>query len=59
MALGGVCGIYGLTDATATKKIAQFLRSEDYKGRVVPHANGLLKLEINQINSLLNSMTES
>jgi hypothetical protein len=59
MALGGVCGIYGTSDAKTTKKIAQFLRSEDYKGRVVPHANGLLKLEINQINSLLNSMTES
>lgn len=57
MAVGGVCGIYGANPAKA-KRIASALRQQDYDGRVVSHSNGLLKLEINQINALLNSLTD-
>ena len=57
IAVGGVCGIHGPSLKQA-KKLAKALRSEDYDGRVVSHSNGLLKLEINQINALLNSVTK-
>lgn len=57
VAVGGVCGIHGASVKQA-KKIADALRSEDYDGRVVSHSNGLLKLEINQINALLRSLTD-
>ncbi len=56
IAVGGVCGIHGAS-AKQAKKIAEALRREDYDGRVVSHSNGLLKLEINQINALLSSLT--
>lgn len=57
IAVGGVCGIHGASVKKA-KKIAAALRGEDYDGRVVSHSNGLLKLEINQINALLSSLTD-
>lgn len=57
LAVGGVCGIFGASIEKA-KKIAEALRGEDYDGRVVSHSNGLLKLEINQINSLLSSLSD-
>lgn len=57
IAVGGVCGIYGATPSKA-KKIASALRLQDYDGRVVSHSNGLLKLEINQINALLTSLND-
>jgi hypothetical protein len=57
VAVGGVCGIYGASQRQA-KRIAVALRSADYAGRVVSHSNGLRKLEINQINALLNSLCD-
>ena len=57
IAVGSVCGIHGAS-ATRARQIAKALHSEDYGGRVVPHSNGLRKLEINQINSLLTSLTD-
>lgn len=57
LAVGGVCGIYGASTRRA-KQIADALRGEDYGGRVVSHSNGLRKLEINQINALLKSLTD-
>jgi hypothetical protein len=56
LAVGVVCGIYGASQPKA-KKIADALRGVDYAGRVVSHSNGLRKLEINQINALLASLT--
>ena len=56
VAVGGVCGIYGATTVQA-QKIVKALRTENYEGLVVPHSNGLRKLEVNQINALLSSMT--
>lgn len=55
IAVGGVCGVHGATPEQA-KKIVKLLRSLDYQGLVVPHSNGLQKLEINQINALLASI---
>ena len=54
VAVGSVCGIYARSHAAAERAV-RLLRGLDYSGRVVPHANGLLKLEINQINYLLAS----
>jgi hypothetical protein len=51
-AVGGVCGVYCKPGKTASN-VARALRSAKYIRRVVPHSNGLRKLEINQINSLL------
>jgi hypothetical protein len=56
-AVGGVCGIHGASLSKA-KSIAKALRNVDYDGRVVSHSNGLLKLEINQINALLTSLKD-
>jgi hypothetical protein len=55
IAVGGVCGIYGVPQREQ-RKLVDALRSEAYAGKVVPHANGLQKLEINQINALLSSL---
>ena len=55
IAVGGVCGVHGATPEQASK-IVESLRSQDYDGLVVPHSNGLQKLEINQINALLASL---
>jgi hypothetical protein len=54
VAVGSVCGIYAPSRA-AGERAVRLLRNLDYSGCVVPHANGLLKLEINQINSMLAS----
>jgi hypothetical protein len=55
IAVGGVCGLHGATSEQA-RNIVESLRSQDYDGLVVPHSNGLQKLEINQINALLASL---
>ncbi|MFZ6776996.1 Eco57I restriction-modification methylase domain-containing protein [Undibacterium sp. Ji83W] len=54
-ALGGVCGIYGLSE----RKSIQFvkaLRSMDLSGSIVPHSNGLKKIEINQLNTIIETI---
>lgn len=56
-AVGGVCGVYGLTHRNRTL-VANRLREMDLMDRVVPHSNGLRKLEINQLNSLLEKVLE-
>ncbi len=51
-AVGGVSGIYNASeDQIAT--IVGGLDGEDLRDRVVAHSNGLRKIEINQLNSLL------
>lgn len=54
-AVGSVCGIFCKSGRSAAA-VVDALRSIDYKGRVVSHSNGLRKLEINQINSLLSEI---
>ena len=52
LAVGSVYGIYAPSKA-AGERAVRLLRAVNFAGRVVSHANGLRKLEINQINSLL------
>jgi Eco57I restriction-modification methylase len=52
-AVGGVCGVYGLGPRT-TQSVATGLRRVRLTGRIVAHSNGLRKMEINQLNSLLD-----
>lgn len=56
IAVGGVFGIHGLA-ATQAEAILMSLRDLDYSGLVVPHSNGLCKIEVNQINALLTSLS--
>ena len=54
VAVGSVYGIYAPSKAAGERAVKR-LRDIDYTDRVVSHSNGLRKLEINQINSLLAS----
>lgn len=51
-AVGGVSGIYNVNDEQIAA-IVGGLDGEDLRGRVVAHSNGLRKIEINQLNTLL------
>lgn len=49
-AVGGVCGISGATNA---RRVVTAIKAMDFSAVVVAHSNGLKKLEINQLNSVL------
>lgn len=51
-AVGGVSGIYNASEDQITT-IVGGLDGEDLRHRVVAHSNGLRKIEINQLNTLL------
>lgn len=51
-AVGGVCGVYNVDNAQA-KRLVGGLDGIDIRNRVVAHSNGLRKIEINQLNTLL------
>jgi hypothetical protein len=51
-AVGGVCGIYNVNRLQGAKLLNGF-GGVDISRRIVAHSNGLRKIEINQINSLL------
>ncbi len=51
-AVGGVSGIYNTCEEQITT-IVDGLDGEDLRDRVVAHSNGLRKIEINQLNTLL------
>lgn len=52
-AVGGVCGVYGLSeDQSGT--LCTGMNNIDIRERVVAHSNGLRKIEINQLNALLD-----
>jgi hypothetical protein len=55
-AVGGVSGVYGLPQRRRSS-VAKALRSINLTDSIVPHSNGLKKLEINQLNTLLKSIT--
>lgn len=57
-AVGSVCGIYGVAP-TKQKAMVQALQSLDLSERIVPHSNGLRKVEINQLNTLLASLSRN
>lgn len=52
LAVGSVCGIHGLSAAAAVET-ARGIRGTEIASKVVAHSNGLRKLEINQVNTLL------
>ncbi len=53
-AVGGVCGIYNLTSAQINELVSG-LDGMDFSDRIVSYANGLHKIEINQLNYVLTS----
>jgi hypothetical protein len=57
-AVGSVCGAYGLTK-TQSVRVVKGVRSVDLSGRIVPHSNGLKKLEVNQLNTLLELLVKA
>lgn len=51
-AVGGVCGIHNTTESQA-KQLTNEFKGMDIRGQIVSHSNGLRKIEINQLNTLL------
>jgi hypothetical protein len=54
-AVGSVSGIYGVS-SRKRKALVQAFQELDLSGRIVPHSNGLRKLEIHQMNALLEEL---
>lgn len=52
-AVGGVSGVYGLNDEQS-RALCSGLDDIDIRERIVAHSNGLRKIEVNQLNALLN-----
>jgi len=57
-AVGSVCGIYN-TDEHDLRAFRSLLSNPGLPDRIVPHAHGMRKLEIGQINTLLLSAREA
>jgi len=53
-AVGSVCGVYADDDA-AWSCVRAYLTGINFQNRIVPHAKGLRKIEIRQLNAALNS----
>ena len=51
-AVGAVCGIYNV-DVAQMDRIVDGLGGVEIRDRIVAHSNGLRKIEISQLNSLL------
>lgn len=54
-AVGGVSGIY-CTNTNTSEAIVDGLNSSKLRGRLVSYSTGLLKLEVNQLNTLLDEI---
>jgi hypothetical protein len=55
IAVGGVTGIYGLSPA-AGKSLLGRLRTADLRDQVVAHSNGFRKVEVGQLQALIESL---
>jgi hypothetical protein len=55
IAVGSVAGVY-VAKASRCRSTLRKLREMDLSGSIVPHSNGLKKLEINQLNTVLDSI---
>lgn len=55
-AVGGVAGVHHLSDGQQSAFV-RAIGELDIRDRIVAHANGLRKIEINQLNALLASVT--
>ena len=56
-AVGGVYGVYDATSDEATY-IAEAIKGSDLTNRVVAHSQGLRKIEVNQLNTLISEALE-
>lgn len=56
-AVGGVCGIYNVTEKQALF-LSNGLGGLDIRDRIVAHSNGLRKIEINQLNAVLRDVCQ-
>ena len=54
-AVGGVCGIHNSTKSQAKELTDEFVK-KDIRDQIVSHSNGLRKIEINQLNTLLHDI---
>lgn len=52
-AVGGVAGLYCSSKAQAERAL-KVIRDFNFQGRMVPYSTGLLKLEVNQLNAVLD-----
>lgn len=55
VAVGSVCGIYGVGSGQEAS-VVRTLSSYNFKSRVVSHSNGLMKVEIAQLNTVLGML---
>jgi hypothetical protein len=55
-AVGGVCGVYAIAKSRCAV-LARALRDYKIADEIVSHANGLMKLEINQLNTLISKLS--
>jgi len=55
-AVGSVCGVYG-DHGVAWSGVRVYLMGVNFENRIVPHAKNLKKIEIRQLNAVLNSFT--
>lgn len=56
VAAGGVYGILSQGGLSVDKEILQGLSSYDFRRRIVHHSNNLKKLEVRQLNTVLNDL---
>jgi hypothetical protein len=57
IAVGAVCGIYASTD-TAARRIFDHIQALDFSTQVVAMSKGFTKVEINQMNGVVQSLFE-
>jgi hypothetical protein len=53
-AVGSVCGVYSDSNCR-WQDLQTYLTAIDFEKRVIPHAKSLKKIEIRQLNSILNA----
>ncbi|WP_140426773.1 hypothetical protein [Acidovorax sp. Root267] len=56
-AVGGVAGLYCLTKTEGERALTA-IRGFNFHGRIIPYSTGLLKLEVNQLNTVLDSLLQ-
>ena len=59
VAAGAVHGIHGAITHTRLKSLLALLRHKSFAGRLLPHAGGLLKLDVRQMNGLLGAFCDA
>ena len=57
IAVGAVCGIYASSDVAA-RRIFDHIRGMDFATQVVAMSKGFTKVEVNQMNGVVQSLFE-